>query len=279
MVSGPFEIWHSVCEALQDCSIRFHRKKAFLGVHAALEGESFYEIDDFHSVVFREQQCNFYYLPLPDGTLHLQKRNRYQGLNICLRAAEIKPYLAHFDSGKRFREKLFQKEPAVLHDEPIQMNFALKGIIQEILSFTSAIDRQDLFLKIKIHEFLFYLFGAALSIDPIKPEIKDRLLEIKKSIEQNFTQHFTIRQLARRCGMNTTSFKTAFKNAFGMAPFEYLVETRMHHAIELLQKRDLSIQRVADAVGYKSFGSFIKAFKRKYGVTPGQIRKAFPIEP
>lgn len=279
LVSGPFEIWHSVYEAAQDCSIRFHHKKAFLGVHVALDGDSFYEINDFHTVVFREQQCNFYYVPLLDSTVYLQKSNRYQSLNMCLRAAQVKPYLALFDTGKRFTEKLFLKEPAELHSEPLQMNFALKGIIQEILTFTSAIDQQDLFLKIKIHEFLFYLFGASLPIDPVKPEIRDRLLEIKKYIEQHFTQHFTIRQLARKSGMNTTSFKAAFKKAFRVAPFEYLVEVRMQHAVELLQKRDLSIQRVADATGYKSFGSFIKAFKRRYGVTPGQIKKTFPIEP
>ncbi|MES2006405.1 MAG: AraC family transcriptional regulator [Bacteroidota bacterium] len=279
LVSGPFEIWHSVYETLHECRIRFHHKKAFLGVHAVLEGDSLYEIHGFHSMAFKEQQCNFYYLPLLDATVHLQKRALYQSLNMCLRAAQVKPYLTHFDTGKRFTAKLFQKEPVVLHNDPLQMSFALKGIIQEILTFTSAIDQQDLFLRIKIHEFLFYLFGASLPIDPIKPEVKDKLLAIKKSIEQNFTQHFTIRQLARKCGMNTSSFKSAFKSAFGMAPFEFLVETRMHHAIELLQKRSLSIQRVADATGYKSFGSFIKAFKRKFGATPGQIKKTFPIEP
>ncbi len=279
LVSGPFEIWHSVYEAAQDCSIRFHHKKAFLGVHAVLEGDSYYEVPDFESVFFREQHCNFYFLPLLDGTVQLTKRKQYQSLNMCLRAAQVKPYLAHFDTGKRLTEKLFQKEPVVLHGEPLPMNFSLKGVIQEILTFSSAIDQQDLFLKIKIHEFLFYLFGASLPVDPIKPEIRDRLLEIKKNIEQDFVHHFTIRQLAKKAGMNTTSFKAAFKTAFGMGPFEFLVETRMQHAVSLLQKRDLSIQRVADASGYKSFGSFIKAFKRRFGVTPGQIKKTFPHEP
>ncbi|MBI2285178.1 MAG: helix-turn-helix transcriptional regulator [Bacteroidetes bacterium] len=279
LVSGPYEIWHSVYEAAQDCRVRFHHKRAFLGVHAVLEGETYYDINGFQTVRFREQECNFYFLPLLDGTVQLEKRKRYQSLNMCLRAAQVKPYLAHFDTGKRFTKKLFLKEPVVLHQDPLLMGFALKGIIQEILTFTAAIDQQDLFLKIKIHEFLFYLFGASIPFDPIRPEIKDRLLEVKKIIDQQFTQHFTIRQLARKSGMNTTSFKTAFKKAFDMAPFEYLVEIRMQHAVTLLQKRDLSIQRVADAAGYKSFGSFIKAFKRRFGVTPGQIKKTFPNEP
>lgn len=279
LVSGPFEIWHSVYEITQDCQLRFHHKRAFLGVHAVLEGDSKYEVEGLPAVRIREQECNFYFLPLLDGTAHLEKRNRYQNLNMCLRAAQVKPYLAHFDTGKRFTTRLFEKEPVVLYYAPLPMGFALKGIIQEILTFTAAIDQQDLFLKIKIHEFLFYLFGASLPVDPIRPEIRDRLLDVKKIIEQEFTRHFTIRQLARKCGMNTTSFKTAFKKAFGMAPFEYLVEIRMQHAVTLLQKRDLSIQRVADASGYKSFGSFIKAFKRRFGVTPGQIKKTFPNEP
>lgn len=279
LVSGPFEIWHGVYEAFQDCSIRFHHKRAFLGVHAMLNGASDCEIHPFARAPFNEHQCNFYYLPLLDGTMHLQKGKQYQTLNMCLKAAHVKSYLTHFETGKSFREKLFQKLAAQLHSEPVPMSFALKSIIDEILSFRSALDQQDLFLRIKIHEFLFYLFGLRPAVDPLKPALRNSLEESRNYIEQHFTEHLTIRQLARKAGMNTTTFKAGFKKAFGMAPFEYLVDIRMQHALELLRKRDLSIQRIADASGYKSFGSFIKAFKRKFGMTPGQIKKTFPSEP
>lgn len=279
LVSGPFGIWYNVYEAFSDCRIRFHHKKPFLGVHAMLEGEPFYEINGVHSVFFKEQQCDFYYQPLLDSTIHLQKGCRYQCLVICLKADQVKQYLTHFDTAKRFAQKLFAKKPAVLHGNPLLLNFVLKAILQEILVCTATPDLQNLFVKIKIHEFLFHFFAASVPVDPVKPEIRDRLLEVKKGIEQNFTHHVPIRKLAKKSGMNTTSFKSAFKTVFGMGPFEYLVETRLRRALELLRKRELSIQRVADTVGYKSFGSFIKAFKRKYGDTPGQIKKTFPVEP
>ena len=278
LVSGPFGIWHSVYETSSDCRIRFHHEKTFLGIHATLEGEPFYEIGGLYSVFFKEQQYDLYYQPLLDSTMHLQKGHRYQCLAICLKADQVKPYLARFDTAKRFAQKLFAKKPAALHSNPVLLNFVVKAILQEILTCTAAPDLQYLFVKVMIHELLCHLFAASVSNDPVRPEIRNRLLEVRKSIEQNCTHHVTIRQLAKKSGMNTTSFKAAFKTIFGMGPFEYLVETRLRRAIELLRKRDLSIQHVADTVGYKSFGSFIKAFKRKYGGTPGQIKKNFPVE-
>jgi AraC-like DNA-binding protein len=279
LVSGPFEIWHGVYEAHRDCSIRFHHKRAFLGVHALLSGDINHAIAGLPAEHYAARQCNFYFLPVLDGTLHLLKGGKYQSLDICIRAQQVKSYLTHFPSAKLLKEKLFQKTTGSLHAEAVPMDYSLQSIVQEILRFNGPIDQQDLFIRIKVHEFLFHLFGLNHPTSDIKPEYKDRLQLAYQFITANFTQHMTIRQLSKMAGMNTTSFKSGFKKAYGMAPFEYLVEVRMQHAIELLQKRDLSIQRVADDTGYKSFASFIKAFKKRFGSTPGQIKKNFPIEP
>ena len=73
--------------------------------------------------------------------------------------------------------------------------------------------------------------------------------------------------------MNTTTFKVGFRHEFGAGPFEYLDTIRMARAIELLKEGQLTINRIANDIGYKSSGSFIKAFKNRFNYTPGQARK------
>jgi len=46
----------------------------------------------------------------------------------------------------------------------------------------------------------------------------------------------------------------------------------MKKAIELLQSSSLSIGRIATATGYSNAVSFVKAFKKHFGYTPGKLR-------
>ena len=54
---------------------------------------------------------------------------------------------------------------------------------------------------------------------------------------------------------------------------ELLDETRQGVAIELLNTANLSVESVAERLGYAETASFIHAFKRWTGTTPGQYKK------
>jgi len=60
---------------------------------------------------------------------------------------------------------------------------------------------------------------------------------------------------------------------FGNGVYEYLRTERMLEARQLLSDRNRNVKEVAALTGYKSVNSFIKAFKKKYGETPGEYRK------
>ena len=47
----------------------------------------------------------------------------------------------------------------------------------------------------------------------------------------------------------------------------------IERAAELLHTSGLSLETVAQAVGYSSVSQFAAAFRQQYGVTPGQYRK------
>jgi AraC-like DNA-binding protein len=81
-----------------------------------------------------------------------------------------------------------------------------------------------------------------------------------------------IHDLARRVGMSESKLKRAFKEHFGATVFEYGLECRMRHALELLRTNSLSICQIAECVGYQHQTSFTAAFRDHFGFLPSEAR-------
>ena len=60
---------------------------------------------------------------------------------------------------------------------------------------------------------------------------------------------------------------------------ELLGERRLHHAIRLLEDSNLSIQRIAEDLGYSAVSNFSRAFSKSSGISPGDWRKKMQISP
>lgn len=99
------------------------------------------------------------------------------------------------------------------------------------------------------------------------------MLEIKTYIEEHLPEKITIPFLCRRFSVSATSLKESFRRAYGVPIHTYLMQQRLRRARELICTTRLPIQQVAQAVGYEGMSQFNAAFKRCYGMTPGQYRK------
>lgn len=83
---------------------------------------------------------------------------------------------------------------------------------------------------------------------------------------------WTVAELAAVCGLSRSLFADTFAKATGDTPGRYLATVRMEKARELLRIRALPLADVAHRSGYSTDMAFIRAFKRHFGVTPGQYR-------
>ncbi len=66
---------------------------------------------------------------------------------------------------------------------------------------------------------------------------------------------------------------TIFKSYKGISLVDYLINTRMNYARELLEATDKSILQISEECGYNSLSTFIKTFREKLGCSPNQYRK------
>ncbi|WP_067698652.1 AraC family transcriptional regulator [Nocardia jejuensis] len=84
---------------------------------------------------------------------------------------------------------------------------------------------------------------------------------------------WTVQSLADHAGLSRAAFARKFTAMVGEPPLAYLTRWRLTTAARLLREDDLSMDTVAARAGYSSEFAFGKAFKREYGLAPGQYRR------
>ena len=118
--------------------------------------------------------------------------------------------------------------------------------------------------------------GAASQAPPglLRGLADQRLAQALRAIHAAPEQAWTVVQLAAKAALSRSAFYERFCKALGLAPMEYLTGWRMALAKQLLRDRKLSVQQVAERVGYASASSFSIAFSRAVGVGPGRFARA-----
>ncbi|MER5290669.1 AraC family transcriptional regulator [Streptomyces pharetrae] len=84
---------------------------------------------------------------------------------------------------------------------------------------------------------------------------------------------WTVEELGARGGLSRAAFARRFTALVGEPPLTYLTWWRMTTAGRLLRTDDTPLRLVAQRTGYTSEFAFAKAFKREFGVAPGQYRR------
>lgn len=83
----------------------------------------------------------------------------------------------------------------------------------------------------------------------------------------------TVESLCDAAAMSRTRFNACFTQLVGETPKAYLSNTRLLRAKTKLQDSPEPLASIAEAAGYSSDSSFSKAVKKRFGMTPGQLRK------
>ena len=102
---------------------------------------------------------------------------------------------------------------------------------------------------------------------------KDKMQSVCDYITEHYAESLSTKRLSEIALMSRCAFSVQFKRTFGTSPHDYLLCTRINEAKRLLVSTDLSVEEIGENTGFGDMGTFIRAFKRKEGVTPLQYRK------
>lgn len=87
-------------------------------------------------------------------------------------------------------------------------------------------------------------------------------------------RHWTVEELAAETGVSRSVLAERFSRFLGEPPLSYLARWRLQLAARMLQTTREPVIQVASEVGYDSEAAFNRAFKREFGVPPGQFRRS-----
>jgi len=84
---------------------------------------------------------------------------------------------------------------------------------------------------------------------------------------------FSIGDLATQLHLSASHLQRLFKHETGLRMGEWLITFRLQRAAYLLTNTYLSVKEIARSAGYEHVSSFIRAFERKYVLTPTRYRE------
>ncbi|MEU4385650.1 AraC family transcriptional regulator [Promicromonospora sp. NPDC023805] len=85
---------------------------------------------------------------------------------------------------------------------------------------------------------------------------------------------WTVESLGSEAGLSRAVFAQRFTATVGQPPMAYLTWWRLTRAGQLLTQSDAPLRSVARECGYSSEFTFVRAFTREYGTSPGRYRRA-----
>lgn len=151
-----------------------------------------------------------------------------------------------------------------------------KKIIHDILNCPYDINLRRLYFENKVNDLLFEILIR--SFDPsqattLTQRRTEAIFNTRDIILQDIRKHYSIKELATIVSLSQGNLKAGFKQVFGTSIFDFLLQTRMEKAYQLITQTNIPIKEIASGIGFEYMANFITSFRKRYGKTPGELRK------
>lgn len=91
-------------------------------------------------------------------------------------------------------------------------------------------------------------------------------------IHQHYQEHLTLDELAKHTYLSKTYISRCFSRCFGVSFTGYLDMIRLTLAVRLMRGQG-NLTEIAEECGFANVNAMILAFKRYWGITPGEYRR------
>ena len=93
------------------------------------------------------------------------------------------------------------------------------------------------------------------------------------AFHEDYASNWTVEKLAQKAFMSRSLFSNKFKQYLKISPMQYVIHWRTLNAKRMLIETELSMEQIANNIGYESSAAFNKAFKKTTHASPGEYRR------
>lgn len=123
---------------------------------------------------------------------------------------------------------------------------------------------------------LLYRYGYVVKNEGGREDFaaEEKMKQVLTFIRSHYAEALTVGQLAGLCHFSETYFMSFFKRFAGMTCVEYINHYRLSQAARTLVQTDRPVTEAALENGFRNISYFNRQFRRQYGTTPREYRKA-----
>ena len=103
--------------------------------------------------------------------------------------------------------------------------------------------------------------------------IDARINRVLTAIHAKPEDDWSVERLGQLVNMSRSSFSNRFTELANMTPLQYVIFVRLQKASRLLIETSQPLIAVAENIGYQSEAAFSQAFKKQFGMRPGEFRR------
>ena len=134
-------------------------------------------------------------------------------------------------------------------------------------------------IKLKSYESIMAtakIFEACISYiilnEMFLPE-HDKIIFESESFIENHLENVTVTELYKHLNISRTALYEIFKKKTGLGVTEFIRKKQFEKANRLLKETDLPINDISNLCGFNDYNYFSRVFKKRYGISPKNIRK------
>lgn len=177
--------------------------------------------------------------------------------------------LTCFDIASEEKSNLLRLNPDLLR----QVKYILAQLKEECAgdAFGSQIIKNSLFLQLIVYLNRLYLEPEAIK-NQAEGDYDESIEKVMRYINENLYQDMSIDSLASKFYMSRYHLMHKFKSQTGYTIHSYILQKRLMKANSLI-KSGKSMTEACIECGFGNYSSFVRAFKKVYGLSPKKHHK------
>ena len=92
-------------------------------------------------------------------------------------------------------------------------------------------------------------------------------------LNRHFNEDITLNDVADDLGITPQYLSYIFSKNMNVGFSNYLTDMRLRYAAGILSDKALSVTEACYLSGYRNLSHFVRSFKRKYNLSPGEYKK------
>ncbi len=231
------------------------------------------------------------FLAINEGTIYNRKINSEAPVN-TLSILYTNQFLKSFRHSVTSSDRLLLDDPFSVPNNPapifLETIYPLKGDMMFNLVHIRNLFHSEVNNDLLMNEYLYHcLFNFYRIYDKeilvkskqlnvvninTRNELFKRLNNAKDYMISNYNQDIQLEDICKYACLSETHFYRTFKQTFHCSPHQYLMQLRLSQAKYMLKNTTYEVREIVNLIGFDCVSSFIRLFKDRFGVTPGNYR-------